>query len=73
MPPKKDKDSNRDDVDSKYSIIFEKLDTLTTGKMESDKKLNMIISTQSKDYHTGKRSESTAGKYRDCYSNRTRT
>ena len=47
MPPKKDKDSNRDDVDSKYSIILEKLDTLTTGKMESDKKLNMIISTQS--------------------------
>ena len=47
MPPKKDKDSNKDDVDSKYSVILEKLDTLVTGKVESDKKLNMIISTQS--------------------------
>ena len=47
MPPKKYKDSNKDDVDSKYSAILEKLGILATGKAESEKKLNTIISTQS--------------------------
>ena len=47
MPPKKDKYSNKDDVDSKYFAILEKLDILATGKAESDKKVNTIISTQS--------------------------
>ena len=43
MPPKKEKDAGKDEMEGKYNAILGKLDALTQEKLENDSKLSQIL------------------------------